>query len=418
MGTGKSALVNSLIGKKVATEGNKLCGVTTEVTKYKRREKLGNLTLFVYDCPGLQDNIKIEDQCLKDINCNEVDLNLYCVKMNGRMHESNVIVKLSDAFGKEEFWRKTLFVLTFANEITLPPLDQYFSNRKIEWKTQLQDELMQNAGIDKGVAASVPIIPAGYSDDPSLPAAKCDCWLSNLWLQLADSKISKKQGNWEAIVIDHLQRKGKDSLHIRVIGRTGVGKSALINSICGDVAIEGDWPGGVTKKVTKYEKRVGNFTVYIHDTPGLQGNKEIDQSLKDWCSEVDLNFYCVEMNDRMHESNVINKLSDAFGKEEFWRKTWFVLTFANKFKLPTLDQHFSRRKAEWKTLLQHKLTENAGIAKEVAASVPIIPVGRLDTPSLPTTECWLSQLRCQCEDRIREQPYPSEEEKKRYYQEK
>ena len=75
-----------------------------------------------------------------------------------------------------------------------------------------------------------------------------------------------------------------------MVGKTGVGKSALINEICGDdVAMESLYSRcGETTEVTKYEKRVGNFTVYIYDTPGLNN---VDPSLKDWSCEVDLNLF-------------------------------------------------------------------------------------------------------------------------------
>ena len=75
----------------------------------------------------------------------------------------------------------------------------------------------------------------------------------------------------------------------------GVGKSALINGICGDdVAMESLYSHcEETTEVTKYEKRVGNFTVYISDTLGLDN---VDPSLKDWSCEVDL-----KMDGRMDE---------------------------------------------------------------------------------------------------------------------
>ena len=78
-----------------------------------------------------------------------------------------------------------------------------------------------------------------------------------------------------------------------MVGKTGVGKSALINSICGDDVVMESLNSccGETTEVTKYEKRVGNFTVYIYDTPGLNN---VDPSLKYWSCEVDLNLYCAK----------------------------------------------------------------------------------------------------------------------------
>ena len=198
-GAGKSALVNSIVGEYVAEEGDSPRGQTTEVIKYEK--KVGDIVVTIYDSPGLQDGIKdknVEDQYLKDLeeNCREVDLNLFCVKMNDRMRPSeyDAIIKLSHAFGMEEFWQNTLFVLTFANEIELPKheksdscsLVDHFSKRIKEWKTLLRETLIDKVGITKDVAENVPVVPAGYSDEQSLPAANCDYWLSKLWFQCLD----------------------------------------------------------------------------------------------------------------------------------------------------------------------------------------------------------------------------------------
>ena len=196
-GAGKSALVNSIVGEYVAEEGYYQYGETTEVTKYEK--KVGDIVVTIYDSPGLQDGIKdkhVEEEYLKDLerNCREVDLNLFCVRMNDmiRSNEIDAIKKLSNAFGRDKFWQNTLIVLTFANEVK-PPKPRfshdivtpvtYFSQRLGQWKIDLQFTLTDMAGISKKVVENVPIVPAGYSDQPSLPAANCDYWLSNLWFQ-------------------------------------------------------------------------------------------------------------------------------------------------------------------------------------------------------------------------------------------
>ena len=195
-GAGKSALVNSIVGEYVALEGDSPFGETTKVKRYDKT--VGDVEIWIYDSPGLQDGINnkvVEEQYLKDLqeNCGEVDLNLFCVKMNDRMRESETeaIVKLSNSFGGDKFWRNTSIVLTFANEVKPPKSSKYtpvdfFSNRMLQWTFLLRERLVENAQVTENVVANIPIIPAGYSDEPSLPAAKCDYWLSDLWFKCLD----------------------------------------------------------------------------------------------------------------------------------------------------------------------------------------------------------------------------------------
>lgn len=194
-GAGKSALVNSIVGSVVAKEGQSPEPETTEVTSYKAEVK--GIVITIYDSPGLQDGVKNDDEYVQKLctACKEVDLILYCVKMNDRIGESeyNAIKKLSSAFGNEKFWQNALFVLTFANEIKPPPAhcnnpntvrspQEDFKDKLSKWKAILhQEALIKRAHIAEPEARNVPIVPAGYYDNLSLPASNCEYWLSRLW---------------------------------------------------------------------------------------------------------------------------------------------------------------------------------------------------------------------------------------------
>ena len=78
--------MNSIIGEYVAIEDDTAYPVTKTVSKYERN--IGcNTTVTVYDSPGLQDGTKGKEDEKLVLNklketCREVDLYLYCVKMN------------------------------------------------------------------------------------------------------------------------------------------------------------------------------------------------------------------------------------------------------------------------------------------------------------------------------------------------
>lgn len=197
-GVGKSALVNGIVGKYVAKEGNTLNAETSKVTEY--RTTIRGVEVIIYDSPGLQDGTKREEEYLKDMEekCKKVDLILYCTKMiETRIDkgEHEAIGKLSRAFGVNRFWSNAVFVLTFANEVRSPPkrsssgpqqpLQEFFEQRLSEWKEKLH-KILCDTGVEQNVAEKVPVVPAGYHIDPSLPGAGHEFWLSNLWFKCLD----------------------------------------------------------------------------------------------------------------------------------------------------------------------------------------------------------------------------------------
>ena len=199
-GAGKSALVNGIVGKYVAKEGDTLDPETSKVAEYCTT--INNVEVVIYDSPGLQDGTLNEDAYLKDMEekCKKVDLVLYCTKMTEKRVDSGDVVaisKLSKAFGVNTFWKNTLIVLTFANEVKPPPkrgsaeclggqqLSEYFKSRLQEWQMVLH-QVLSRAGVEKDIAEKVPVVPAGYHLEPSLPNVDCDYWLSNLWFKCLD----------------------------------------------------------------------------------------------------------------------------------------------------------------------------------------------------------------------------------------
>ena len=130
-------------------------------------------------------------------------------------------------------------------------------------------------------------------------------------------------------------------IQIIVVGKTGAGKSALINSIIDlerEIAKEGGGVDRCSEAIRKYycSDVVPGVNITVIDTPGLQDIHQQDQSyiqeMRSKCRDVTLVLYCMKMNDHRltNDDNVaMQKLHQAFGPK-FLERVVFVLTFANK----------------------------------------------------------------------------------------
>ena len=185
---------------------------------------------------------------------------------------------------------------------------------------------------------------------------------------------------------------GSESINILLTGKTGVGKSSIINAIIGEIlADEGKDLGGVTRDVTCHEKTVNRIKFKVWDSPGLQditeGDDEITerimQTLRQYCSHLHLFLYCIRMDrDRVERSELdaIKQLSQLFSPK-IWESAIFALTFANRVIPPPEKetdeeeaQWFKERIKEFQEKIVRALVEN-GVPEDKAKQVPVIPTG-------------------------------------------
>lgn len=193
VGVGKSSLINGLIGRQIAPEGDDVTSVTHTVNEYK--DQINGVDVIIFDTPGLFDpEAHCDRETLQEI-CKKtggtIDLLLICLKMTERIDVTHVqiIQKLKEVFPTDTVWKNTLLVLTFANEVHLPrtrgkpqPEDEtklrdYFGKRLSEFRTKLPEYLRH---IPSHLLKEIPIVPAGY-DEPNLPGY--DDWLSKFWVK-------------------------------------------------------------------------------------------------------------------------------------------------------------------------------------------------------------------------------------------
>ena len=234
--TGKSALVNKMIGKDVAEEAaDAQYKGTIGVNAYDY--SVEDVTGKFWDTPGLQDHEDDTDddnkyiRDMKEEGCHKADIMLYCIKLsNTRFHEDDqkTITNLTTGLG-ERIWEKAIFVLTFANDM-IARLELKYSRpgqksvREVKfkeiiskWKMVLSTEI-KNVGVNNKVAESIPVVPAGYeiSDELYLEANDTN-WIESLW------HICKARKPQSESVLGKFQKRFTSMVGLPRWGRRGGG---------------------------------------------------------------------------------------------------------------------------------------------------------------------------------------------------
>ena len=202
-GTGKSTLVNGILGVKTngkgaAKEGNGIKeSCTAEVTAYKTKKRKVDIT--VWDSPGLQDGTENQDSYLREMEkkCTPRDLTMYCIKVadtrfvRGTDNPDVVAMKKFTQSLGVDFWKNAIVVLTFANALEIFHVEWKDLQRKEratafksviqEWRDQVQKILVDDINVPKEIVDKIPIIPAGHYTLRALPDR--NYWLSALWFE-------------------------------------------------------------------------------------------------------------------------------------------------------------------------------------------------------------------------------------------
>ena len=201
-------------------------------------------------------------------------------------------------------------------------------------------------------------------------------------------------------------------LVIAVIGKSGVGKSTLINNFLGlkndDLCATGDGASTTTMKIVTRESKKQNISVQMIDTPGLGGINEI--SMVEVCKDLvrrtadqkfDILLYCVSKHPSScidtTDVEILRTIALVFG-QEIWLRTILVLTFADSANSEQDTQICSYAKSFQKALdktgVVNISVQSGSSEKEEPSSIPVIPVS-WSSIELPHSSDWISQLLIQ-----------------------
>lgn len=165
MGSGKSALVNNIVGEKVAEERASAFNGPSTMTKHSMM--IGNIELTFYDTPGFRQRVytSSDEEVIEEISepvTSDSNVLTLCVPMNQQQPSTDdvqTIRMVTEKFGTN-VWKNGVIVLTFANEVK----PGVFKKKLSDWTIILRDILKREAKVPARIANFVPVIPVGYTD--------------------------------------------------------------------------------------------------------------------------------------------------------------------------------------------------------------------------------------------------------------
>ena len=228
---------------------------------------------------------------------------------------------------------------------------------------------------------------------------------------------------WEEILPlfkdDKLKKIVESAKELRILfaGKTGAGKSSLINALIGRkwVQVEmGVQDGGVSLRVESYTERIKGVKVTAYDSPGLQdGTGRDDEYLQEMytkCKDVDLILFAVRIGDNrfVHGDLTVKsiiKFTKKFGTS-VWKKTLFIVTCVNLMEVLNPDikswsynekkDFFRKEMLNTRQLLHKCLQEEAGVPEIIAKEVKVVPAGDDFQERLLDETLWLSNMWFEC----------------------
>ena len=207
----------------------------------------------------------------------------------------------------------------------------------------------------------------------------------------------------------YLNESGKRGFTCLLVGKTGVGKSSIINSLAGrDIARVGHFEP-TTFEIQKYDVNSDEIPITFVDTPGLcddlseVGNDQrYLQMIRDEVPKIDLLLYVTKIDETrlaLDEKRAIQLLSKAFSQEaDIWSNSVINYTFANNYRKETTGLDYEEFLQKRTDVIREEISEYF----DKAESIPYVALdNKCDTT--PDGERWKGEFYTVLLERISEE---------------